>query len=362
MVGLHATDPATVYLSAWARVDGLVTADVDKALYGDRSLVKHLCMRRTLFVFNTDLLGVVQAAASERVADQERRRLVKDVEKAGLYPDGTAWLAKASGATLDGLDAVGEASSTELRAAVPLLEGSIEYAPGKSYGGSVPIGPRVLTTLSAAGKILRGTNQGSWNVSRPRWVTTRRWLGSEPEVPAEAPARAELVRRWLYAFGPATVADIKWWLGATMTATRAALADIGAVEVQLHGQPGVALAEDLDPVPPVVPWAALLPGLDPTTMGWLERDWYLGGHRAALFDSTGNGGMTAWWDGRIVGGWNQTPAGEVYLQLLEDVGSEARAALETQAGLLTDWLGGLRVAPRFPSPLSTLGGRQQPAP
>jgi Winged helix DNA-binding domain len=357
LVCLHATDPATVYLSAWACVDGLVTADVDKALYEDRSLVKHLCMRRTLFVFNTDMLGIVQAATSERVADQERRRLVKDVEKAGLYPDGAAWLAEASAATLDELDTLGEASSSELRAAVPLLEGSIGYAEGKSYGGNVPIGPRVLTTLSAAGKILRGTNQGSWNVSRPRWVTTRRWLGHKPEVPTEAKARAELVRRWLYAFGPATVADIKWWLGSTMTATRAALADIGAVEVQLHGQSGVALADDLDPVPPVAPWAALLPGLDPTTMGWFERDWYLGAHRAALFDSNGNGGMTAWWNGRIVGGWNQTSTGEVYLQLLEDVGSEALAALESQADLLTEWLGGLRVAPRFPSPLSTLGNR-----
>src|SRR5918998_885425 len=314
MVCLHATDPATVYLSAWARVDGLVTADVDKALYDDRSLVKHLCMRRTLFVFNTEVLGVIQAAASERVADQERRRLAKDVEKAGLYPDGTAWLAEASVATLDGLAALGEANSTELRAAVPLLEGSLVYAPGKSYGGNAPIGPRVLITLSAAGKILRGTNQGSWNVSRPRWVTTRRWLGAEPELPTESEARAELVRRWLYAFGPATVTDIKWWLGSTMTTTRTALADTGAVEVELHGRPGVA-----------------------------------------LFDSTGNGGMTAWWDGRIVGGWNQTPTGEVYLQLLDDVGSEALAALESQAALLTEWLGGLRVAPRFPSPLSTIG-------
>ncbi len=128
-------------------------------------------------------------------------------------------------------------------------------------------------------------------------------------------ARAELVRRWLYAFGPATVTDIKWWLGSTMTATRTALVDIGAVEVELHGQPGVVLADDLDPVQPVAPWAALLPGLDPTTMGWFERDWYLGAHRAALFDSIGNGGMTTWWDGRIVGGWHQTPTGEATLPL-----------------------------------------------
>lgn len=352
VVALHATDPATVYLSAWARVDGFAAADLDKALYADRSLVKHLCMRRTLFVLDADLLGVVQAAASERVAGQERRRLVADVERAGLHADGAAWLEATSAATLDALDRMGEASSTELRAAVPSLEGSITYAPGKAYGGEAPVGPRVLTTLSAAGRILRGPNQGSWNVSRPRWVRTRRWLGQEPEVPAEAQARAELVRRWLHAFGPATVADVAWWLGGTLTATRAALAAVGAVDVDLHGAPGVALPDDLDPVAPVEPWAALLPGLDPTTMGWKERDWYLGPHRAQIFDTNGNGGTTAWWDGRIVGGWNQTPSGEVYLLLLEDVGSQAIAALAAEAARLTAWLGGLRVAPRFPSPLS----------
>ena len=107
------------------------------------------------------------------------------------------------------------------------------------------------------------------------------------------------------------------------------------------------------PVGEVEPYAVLLPGLDPTTMGWADRDWYLGPHRPRIFDSNGNGGMTAWWDGRIVGGWTQTENGEVVVQLLEDVGSEGTAALEAEAARLTAWLSGLRVAPRFPSPLST---------
>jgi hypothetical protein len=123
------------------------------------------------------------------------------------------------------------------------------------------------------------------------------------------------------------------------------------VEVDLHGEPGVALPDDLDPVAAPEPYAALLPGLDPTTMGWLARDWYLGPHKAELFDNTGNGGPTAWWDGRIVGGWNQAPDGEVVLQLLEDVGADARSALDREAARLSAWLDRLRLAPRFPSPL-----------
>jgi hypothetical protein len=171
-------------------------------------------------------------------------------------------------------------------------------------------------------------------------------------VPAENEARARLVRRWLYAFGPATVADLKWWLGSTVAAVRRALSDVGAVDVDIDGRPGVALPDDLDPVDPVDPSAALLPGLDPATMGWFERDWYLGAHRSALFDTNGNAGTTAWWDGRIVGGWGQSANGDVVLQLLEDVGAEGTAALEAEASRLTAWLDGVRVAPRFPSPLS----------
>jgi len=356
VVCLHATDPATVYLSAWARVDQLSIADVDKALYADRSLVKHLAMRRTLFVLRRELLGVVQSAASQRVADQERRRLAKAVEQAGLVDDGAAWLAQASQATLQALDLMGEATSTQLREAVELLEGSLVYAADKPYGGSVPIAPRVLTILSADGKILRASNRGGWYVSRPAWARTSDWLGEEPALPPEREARAELVRRWLYAFGPATVADLRWWLGSTLTAVRAALADVEAVEVDVHGQPGVALPDDLHPVADVEPYAALLPALDPTTMGWADRDWYLGPHRAQLIDGSGNAGPTAWWDGRIVGGWNQSPSGEVVLQPLEDVGAEGKAALRAKAARLTQWLDGVRVAARFPSPLSRTAG------
>ena len=87
-------------------------------------------------------------------------------------------------------------------------------------------------------------------------------------------------------------------------------------------------------------------------MGWSERDWYLGPYKEQLFDTTGNGGPTVWWDGRIVGGWRQDDAGAVELQMLEDPGRDARDAIEAEAARLTDWFEGTRVLPRFPSPLS----------
>jgi hypothetical protein len=351
VVCLHATDPATVYMSAWARVDGMSISDLDEALYVKRLLVKHLSMRRTLFVFPRDTMSVAQAGASDRVADGERRRLIRDVEKAGLYEKGERWLAEAWDHVLAALSAGREATSTELRKEIPLLEGAMTYGEGKSWGGQVPVGPRVLTTLSAAGRIVRASNDGAWNVSRPRWSSMADWLGEELTPPSTEEGTSGLVERWLRAFGPGSAADIKWWLGSTLTAVRQALKDLKAVEVELDGPTGYLLPDDLEPTEPPEPWAALLPPLDPTTMGWSERDWYLGPHKARLFDTSGNAGPTAWWDGRITGGWRQDESGAVELQMLEDVGADGRQALEAEAERLTEWLGGVRVLPRFPSPL-----------
>lgn len=206
--------------------------------------------------------------------------------------------------------------------------------------------------MSVGGEIVRGPNDSTWTNSRPRWVNTHDWLGTPVAHDDERSARVELVRAWLQAFGPATEADIKWWFGTTVTAVRQALAALDAVAVDLHGTPGVALPDDVEPEPEPEPWAALLPGLDVTTMGWAQRDWYLGDHRAQVFDGNGNAGPTAWWNGRVVGGWRQDPDARVHLQLLEDVGADGRNALARKADELTDWLGGTRISPRFPSPLS----------
>jgi len=209
----------------------------------------------------------------------------------------------------------------------------------------------VLIVLAAEGKVVRGRPRGTWISSQYRWASVTRWLGRPmPELPVDE-AQAVLVRRWLARFGPGTERDIRWWTGWTAGEVRRALASVKPVEVDLDGQRGLVLADDLETTPATGSWVALLPALDPTTMGWQARDWYLGDHRAALFDSNGNAGPTIWVDGQIVGGWAIRPSGEVVMKLLEDVGREVLRAIETEAGRLTEWLRGVSTVPRFPTPL-----------
>lgn len=342
MTVLHATEPPTPYLSLQARVIGLTKADVDRALYEDRTLVKQLAMRRTLFVFPRDLLPAAWGSASARVADQEWKRLAKDVVLGGLAVDGEEWLRSARQAVLDRLAGGDELSARALREELPALTGTVRLGAGTKWAADVSMAPRVLSQLGAEGAIVRGRNSGHWRVSQPKWTAMAAWLGEVPEPLDERAGYAELVGRWLRTFGPGTETDIVWWLGATKGAVRGALADLGAVTVSLDsGDTGWLLADDTEPEPAVEPWAALLPALDPTLMGWKQRGFYLDpGHTPYLFDTNGNGGTTAWWDGRVVGCWVQDPDAVVRVILREDVGAEGRAALDQQADRLTGWLDG----------------------
>ncbi len=352
LVGLHATDPATVYLAAAARLQEPTVEAVDWALYDDRTLVRTLCMRRTLFVQPVALVPIVQAAVTDALVPAERKRTIRMIEENGFARDGARWLREVEKKTLEAIEARGEATGTELAQAVPRLRKQIPYGEGKKWAGKMGMTTRVLFLLSCEQRVVRGRPEGSWTSTRYRWAPMSAWIPDRFSTPKPDEARAELLRRWLAAFGPGTVPDIKWWTGWSLGQTRQAVAALDTIEVELDdGGVGIVLAEDEAPVRSPKPAAALLPSLDPTVMGWAERDWYLGPHRPAVFDTSGNAGPTVWWDGRVVGGWIQRKDGEIVWRLLEDIGADGERAIEKEAARLQTWLRDTVVVPRFPTPL-----------
>jgi hypothetical protein len=263
-----------------------------------------------------------------------------------------AWLRKAEKAALAALEKRGEATAQELAADVPALARKVRLNWGKKYEGEIAMGSRVLLLLALDGKIVRAQPRGSWVSSQYRWTPMDRWLGRPVPAMPVAQAQAEIIRRWLARFGPGSEPDIRWWTGWTAREVRAALETVGAVEADMDGQRGYVLPDDLEPTPKPKPWVALLPPLDPTTMGWQTRDWYLGAHKNHLFDRNGNAGPTIWVNGRIAGGWAMRSSGEVVTRLLEDVGRTAARAVDAEAARLTTWIGAAPAMPRFPTPLA----------
>jgi hypothetical protein len=358
LVALHSTDPASVYLSCIARTVSGDAGQVDAGLYEDRSLVRMLGMRRTMFVVPVETGPLVHAACTRAIAAVERRKLVQLLEQARIANDGARWLAEVEADTLAALEARGQAFGQELSAAVPKLREKIAFGDAsKKWAGESAVTTRVLFLLAADGRIVRGRPRGSWTSSQYRWVPQSEWLpdwvAHDPSEPPGEAARIELARRWLAAFGPATADDLRWWTGWTAGEARRVLSQLHPVMVDLDGVPGVVLPGDQGPSDPVEPWAALLPALDPTVMGWTERGWFLGdrAQQAALFDRTGNAGPTAWWDGQVVGGWAQRRHGDIALRLLRDVGAEGTAALQAAAERLQAAIGEVRITPRFRTPI-----------
>ncbi|MFE3786473.1 DNA glycosylase AlkZ-like family protein [Streptomyces goshikiensis] len=223
--------------------------------------------------------------------------------RARLAEDGqgldAAWLAPAEADALAALDAQGASTGSQISAAVPALRQKITISRGKKYETETSVATRVIRLLAADGRIRRDRPRGSWTSSQFRWVHTEPW----PALPA-AEARAEIARRWLHAYGPATEADLRWWTGWTLTDVRKALAAAGARQVRLDdGSTAIVSPGDAAPEPAPEPWAALLPGLDPSGMGWA------------------------------------------------DPGRAAEEAGTAEAVRLAQWLGEARVTPRFRTPL-----------
>ncbi|MCJ1678703.1 winged helix DNA-binding domain-containing protein [Streptomyces sp. APSN-46.1] len=347
VVGLHATDAATVFLSVRARLTESSPATIERALYEDVSLVRLLSMRNTLFAVSTELAPYVDASTARGIATKERRTLLKHLAEDGQGLDAD-WLAQAEAAALKALDAHGASTGSQISAAVPALRQKITVGRGKKYETETGVATRVIRLLAADGRIRRERPRGSWTSSQFRWVHTEPW----PALPA-AEARAEIARRWLYAYGPATEADLKWWTGWTLTDVRKALAAVGPDQVLLDdGSTALVSPGDTAPEAAPGPWAALLPGLDPSAMGWADRGFHLDpAYKPGLFDYAGNIGPTVWWNGEIVGGWAQRPDGEIVWRLLGDPGRDAGQAIAAEAARLAQWVGGARITPRFRTPL-----------
>jgi hypothetical protein len=357
LVAVHSTDPATVYLSLAARMATPSLTAVGDALHEARSVVRHHGMRRTIWVYTPGTARTVHAACTAAIAEAEWKQLAKWVAASGIEPP-EQWLAQLTEATLAAVHRLGPCSARALGKAHPELTTKIEVGAGK-FTLQQPIHTRLLLNLGFDGTLVRTAPTGSWVSGEYQWCVTTDWLGS-PGIAGGEPtaARTALVAQYLRTFGPATTADVQWWAGWTVAATKAALAACEAVEVSLDGGlTGWVLPDDVSTSGDALidePWVALLPGLDSTAMGWKQRDWYLGewgGFGGPLFDKNGNIGPTVWVNGEVVGAWGQRPDASVVHELLRPVDPATQRAIDGAAEQLHALVGTTRVSPRFPAPL-----------
>jgi hypothetical protein len=355
LVGLHSSDPVTVYLSAAQRMRHGSLAAVDDALYEERSVVRHHAMRRTLWVMPLDIAMAAHSASTSGLVKHERMRLANSLVVSGVTDDPHAWIDDACAALVRELAGRGEATTRELGEALPRY--AVPITLSRTGAGSAPVAAhtRLLLLLGFVGATIRTRPLGTWVSGQYRWAlatvwTKRAW--SDELLPGKAAGQATIIDAYLRAFGPATERDVRWWTGWAAAQVAKALIAIDAIPVNsVHG-PAYVAAGDLASDEDTAPWVALLPGLDPTAMGWKDRSWYVDDELARwVFDRNGNAGPTIWADGRIVGGWAQRPDGSIATQVC-DLSATHRRLLADEVERVHALVGDTRFRTRFPSPLS----------
>ncbi len=349
VVALHSSDPVSVYLSVLARMHEPRLEAVDEALYVQRSVVRHHAMRRTLWVATPSTTRRMHAAATRKVAEAERRRTIVFLAAAGV-PDPPHWLAQAKLAVVDLLHDHGPMTTREAGRHLPEL--TVPIMVGGPSGTGQSAHTRVLSGLGFDGVLVRTRPTGTWINGQYTWAVMDDWLPGGVDGLDEQEAQRDLVAHYLQCFGPATSADLQWWSGWTKTATTRALSAAGAQQVGTDAGPAWVAAGDTGAEPDSGPWVALLPGLDPTVMGWKERSFYLPAAAAPAWDRNGNAGPTIWVDGQVVGAWGQAKDGSIRTHYFLDVPAVRRAQVEQRVGELRAILGPTRYAVRFPGAIN----------
>ncbi len=189
LVGLQAQAPLAPYVALWSRLDGF-DPDAAGAALQRRELVRTHAMRATVHLFSRrDALGI-RALCMPMLAARYRSSPI-----AALVPG------------VD-LDAVRERTRS-FATATALSRVELGRRLSDAFPGSPP--EALAYTATYLEPMVQVPPRGVWGFRAPaRWQTFRGFLGEDADHPTPV---AELVVRYLAAFGPATVPDIRTWSG-----------------------------------------------------------------------------------------------------------------------------------------------------
>lgn len=331
MCGLHAQLMSSAELSMWARIQNLAPDAVQHALWHDRNLVKTWAMRGTLHLLPADDFPIWQSALSTNAN----------------YRKGS-WL-KFHGVTLDEIEALIEGVKTTLTdkgiTREQLADAIAERMKTPKLRELLRSGWGALLKPSAfQGNLCFGPNQGQ-NIT---FVRPERWLKNWRSVPVEE-AQQETFRRYLGAYGPATLEDWIRWFASTPAQAKALVKQLGQeiTIVDVEGTHSLMLTKDVEDVAKasVKEHVRLLPAFDPyvvgssrTSEGLLASQFKDRVHRPQGWISA-----VLLVNGQLRGVWKHEQKGSrltVTIEPFEELPAWARAGAEAEAEALAKFLDG----------------------
>jgi hypothetical protein len=233
LCGLHAQLMSSAELTVWARVNDLDRQAIQHALWTDRTLVKTWAMRGTLHLLPAAELPVWHAALGTS------RRYLRPAlwqKYFGITIEELDRLTEAIGTALEGRTLTREELASEVRR----VTGSAAFAEKlalSSWG-------TVLKPAAFSGRLCFGPSLGQ----RVRFTSPGTWLPSSASPIDPQAAAADVTRRFLSAYAPATYHDLaRWWSGGGISTARQWIAALGdeVSTVDLDGTPACMLSTHL---------------------------------------------------------------------------------------------------------------------
>jgi len=312
LLAVQGQDGRGLRLAIRARSTGLTSADVDRALTEERSLLITWLNRGTLHLVRREDYPWLHALTTPRLFASNARRLAQEGVTPSLAERGVAVIERC----------LGEEG--------PLTRAQLGE---RIASAGVPTeGQALVHVLMLAG--LRGlTVRGPVIGGEHAYVLVRDWLGDSEPVDRDR-ALAALARRYLAGHGPAGDRDLAKWAGLPLRDARAGLIAIAsALDVRADGLVDLASRPTAARLPP----PRLLGAYDPLLLGWTSRELLLDSHQG-IVSSNGLLRPFALVRGRAAATWSLR-AGEVALEPFRRLSRKDVSALERDAEDVVRFLG-----------------------
>jgi hypothetical protein len=332
MCGVHAQIISAAELSLGLRVADSTRKDVQEALWSDHTLIKTYGPRGTVHLLAADDLPMWSGALS--MLPMKRPNFGKDIELSAAQTDE---IVAAIGDALSD----SELTTDELTAAVAERCGSWAADPVMPAFQTLWPRWRMVTDIAANRGVLCFGPQRGRNIT---YTNPHRWLPDFTLMEGQA-AQAALLKRYLYAYGPATPAHFAQWLSAPRTWASELFQSLSdeLVEVDLEGTQAWLLKGDTE-MPDTSPRGLhLLPYFDAYVVGVHPRDRVFPGMASTRALAGGQAGNfpVLLIDGVAAGVWHQKKSGRkliITVEALDPLSPAQREALEEQVARVGKFL------------------------
>jgi uncharacterized protein YcaQ len=328
MCGVQAQVMSAAYLQLWTRNHALTRAQIEDALWKTRTLVKTSLMRQTLHLIPTDEFPLYIAALRPSRFAQAMRVM----ERCGITRDESEAIIPLIMETLS----AGPLSRPAIAAALrPKASKQVRFWMENSWS--------LVRLPVAEGLICYGRGEGNAIV----FIRTDHWLPKLKREPMSATeAQCALLRKYLRAYGPATLADFSHWAGIPIRELQPlpTLLEPELAEIPGGKKNRLLLREDVPALsgrPSANPSIRLLPNFDSYLLAHREKDHLLSPqHYKRVYRNQGWISPVVLIDGAIAGVWSHKVQGKRLVVNIEPFGKLSKAehaAIEREADSLADY-------------------------